>query len=204
MQMIRRSQVIRLRNDPQIVKQSIRLMIGMAVLFLASCNHQSQQITWDIYKGTKPEDLGWHPSGLNDREFTIRGDLDFTLREHSDTGRISEFHQKCTSISISRNVIPPNVNSIQSIVVYFGQDITVDQGITLAKRVLTEWGGGLREDLPRGEISLDQIRERIKSGVFQETQFSGLGREGGVVKITVTGNFERPGLERTCSLLFYP
>ncbi|HEY4329382.1 MAG TPA: hypothetical protein VGN88_06580, partial [Phycisphaerae bacterium] len=70
-------------------------------------------------------------------------------------------------------------------------------------KVIVEFSGGLREDLPHGELSLDQIREGIKNGTFHDAQFSVQGRAGEVVTITITGA-EPPsaGLKRTCSLLF--
>jgi hypothetical protein len=190
------------------LKKSIPLLTAIsACTLISACGGGSpKKVIWDLHKGSKSADIGWYPKRPNEIGYDLKGDLDFTLIQHSaDETVVRVFHQRCEQVSASRNLIPPNQDGIDSVYAYFARGVTIEEGLDIAQKVLTEWSGGVREEMPRGELNIHQIKDQLAKDLFRDSQFSIQGSHGGVVIITIPTGLPASGeLKQKCTLTFRP
>ena len=171
---------------------------------LTACSRSPEKITWEIRKGTRPEDIGWNPKGATDISFSRDGDFDFTLIEYGADGSKHEFHQRCWSIGAERVALGANQNSIDHVYAHFGKDVSIEAGLELAKQVLMQWDQGLRDPPAKGELTLEEFRTLWKQGSYHQPQWGLQGRESGVVNITLLNSTDPDRMKWPCRLTFWP
>jgi hypothetical protein len=111
------------------------LLVGgimVIVMLLLATKHFSspQKLTWHLYKGATPADVGW-PTSVTGDVFEQKGQLDLTI--YDSKGGIY-FHDIAQDIICERKG-----NKLGNIYIHFKTDCTADEAYQTIKRMMTDW-----------------------------------------------------------------